>query len=153
MIKKNLFLILFSFILIFSFANAQDITSRIPSVQYMTYDNPLVPADTINGNWLAIANFPAGAYGGVNARYWAANDKIVVAGGNDGTNSISNTYWYDPVAGTYTPKSVIPSPRGYGKMVKVRDSLFMIGCVNVQQTVLIGIDDAHVENLSDFLHG
>jgi hypothetical protein len=130
--KTYVFLVLVMCSFILS-AYAQDMNTNSSLVQtngvhhWMISDTP--PADTINGNWIAIANFPPGAYGGINSAWVQADGKVFVAGGNDGFAGITNTFYYDPVANTFTPRAPIPLGRGYGKMVRVRDSLYLVGTV------------------------
>jgi hypothetical protein len=128
--KTYVLLVLVMCSLIFS-ANAQDMNSSLISPSgihhWMITDAP--PADTINGNWIAIANFPAGAYGGINSAWVQADNKVFVAGGNDGFAGITNCYYYDPTANTFAPRAPLPNGRGYGKMVRVRDSLYLVGTV------------------------
>jgi N-acetylneuraminic acid mutarotase len=112
-------------------AYAQDMNSSqiAPSGVHHWMINDAPPADTVTGNWISIANFPLGPYGGINSAWVQADGKVFVAGGNDGFVGITNTYYYDPVANTYTPRAPIPLGRGYGKMVRVRDSLYLVGTV------------------------
>jgi photosystem II stability/assembly factor-like uncharacterized protein len=84
--------------------------------------------NAIVGNWQNIAPFPLAA-GGVTSYYWPDSNKVFTAGGST-TVAVTNCYFYDPVTNTYTPKASLPVTRGYGKLVRVRDSLYLVGSIN-----------------------
>ena len=86
--------------------------------------------DTISGSWSFIASLSQPLFG-VNAYYWQQNDKVFICGGAT-ANVIPTPHcrWYNVSTNTYEPADSLPQGRWGGKMVRVRDSLYLVGSVD-----------------------
>jgi len=85
--------------------------------------------DTINGSWNFIEALSQPLFG-VNAYYRQQNNKVFVCGGATGTvipQAICR--WYNVAADVYEPADSLPQGRWSGKLVRVRDSLYLIGSI------------------------
>lgn len=86
--------------------------------------------DSVAGYWSFIQPLPA-AMLGVNAYYWSQNDKVFICGGID-QQSVPQSVcrWYNVSSNTYENAAPLPSGRWSGKLVRVRDSLYLIGSID-----------------------
>jgi hypothetical protein len=65
---------------------------------------------------------------GINSYYWQQNDKVFICGGADESAFPVNTCsWYNIAGNSYEPAAPLPKGRWSGKLVRVRDSLYLIG--------------------------
>lgn len=86
--------------------------------------------DSVNGSWSSVTPLGTALYG-VNAYYWEGNGKIFICGGSTQDGVIQSAcWWYDPVSDTYAPAASLPHGRWSGKLVRVLDSLYLIGSVD-----------------------
>ena len=87
-------------------------------------------SDTIiNGNWTQLANYPLALFG-VNSIYWQETGKIFTCGGASLQGVPTKAcYFYDPAANSYTTADSLPHARWSGKLVRVKDSLYLVGSV------------------------
>lgn len=86
-------------------------------------------SDTIvNGTWTRIAKYPQKLFG-VNCYYWPATGKVFTCGGaTESGVSQKNCYFYNPVSNSYETADSLPDDgRWSGKLVRVKDSLYLIG--------------------------
>lgn len=88
-------------------------------------------SDTIiNGSWTQMANYPLSLFG-VNAMYIEETGKIFTCGGSSLSGEPTKAcYFFDPAANTFTPADSLPDARWSGKLVRVKDSLYLIGSVS-----------------------
>lgn len=107
--------------------NGSHVTYSDNKVEHWMMNNNVM--DTINGNWISILAHPiAGGISGVLSYYYSDSNKVFVAGGVTGAGTwVNNTYMYDPVTNTYSPRANIPTLRGYGRMVRCRGKFYLIG--------------------------
>jgi hypothetical protein len=81
---------------------------------------------TVNGSWIRLNNLPSHLIG-VNAFYNSINNKIFICGGlNSNFISTDTCYWYDITSNTFQIASYLPQGRWAGKLVKVKNDLFLI---------------------------
>ncbi len=97
-----------------------------------TFNSPpfLGVSDTIHGSWSFITSLNQALFG-VNAYYWSQNDKVFICGG--ATSNVipsPHCWWYNVISNTYEPADSLPQGRWGGKLVRVRDSLYLIGSVD-----------------------
>jgi hypothetical protein len=90
-----------------------------------TLTKSVVVQNQITGTWISTAAYTFGAAGGIGACNIPNSTNIFCAGGS-GSAMTTNCYLYNPTTNTYTSKSSLPVTRAYGKMVKVRDSLYYV---------------------------
>jgi hypothetical protein len=86
--------------------------------------------DTINGYWNFMNQMPQQLFG-VNSYYWSQNNKVFICGG--ATQSVvpqSVCRWFNVSSGIYESAASLPEGRWSGKLVRVRDSLYLIGSVD-----------------------
>lgn len=84
----------------------------------------------VNGVWSPLSQLAA-SYAGVNAVYWEPSSKVFVCGGiNDSSQLSAACYWFDPASNSYSPAASLPTGRWAGKLVKVRDALYLVGSIN-----------------------
>ena len=84
----------------------------------------------VNGVWSPLSPLAA-PYAGVNAVYWEPLSKVFICGGiNDSSQLSSACYWFDPASNSYSAAASLPTGRWAGKLVKVRDALYLVGSVN-----------------------
>lgn len=85
--------------------------------------------DTVYGSWSQISPLPVPFYG-VNSYYWQNNNKIFICGGADSNYMPhSECYYYNITSNSYESVAPLPSARSLGKLVRVKDSLYLIGSV------------------------
>jgi hypothetical protein len=86
--------------------------------------------DSISGYWNLVQPLPA-ALLGVNAYYWSQNDKVFICGGID-QQGVPQTScrWYNISNNTYENAASLPMGRWSGKLLRVRDSLYLIGSID-----------------------
>jgi hypothetical protein len=86
--------------------------------------------DSISGNWSYVEPLQQPLFG-VNAYYWSVNNKVFICGG--ATQDVvpqASCWWYNIALNTYEPAASLPHGRYSGKLVRVRDSLYLIGSVD-----------------------
>jgi hypothetical protein len=86
--------------------------------------------DTVSGSWSSLTPLQQPLFG-VNAYYWSQNNKVFICGG--ATQDVvpqTACWWYNLTDNTYEPAAPLPQGRWSGKLVKVRDSLYLIGSVD-----------------------
>lgn len=84
----------------------------------------------VNGVWSPLNSLPS-PNAGVNAVYWEPLSKVFVCGGINDSNQLSALcYWFDPASNSYSPAASLPTGRWAGKLVKVRDALYLVGSIN-----------------------
>lgn len=82
---------------------------------------------TVTGNWNSLASLQEPLLG-INSYYWQQNDKVFICGGaNDSAFPVSTCSWYNIAVNSYETAASLPKGRWSGKLVKVRDSLYLIG--------------------------
>jgi len=95
--------------------------------------------DTLYGSWSFIQPLPQALYA-VNAYYYPVNGKVFICGGNTQTAvPQSACYWYNPASDTYEPAASLPEGRWSGKLVRVRDSLYLIGSIDSSYNTADGL--------------
>jgi hypothetical protein len=85
-------------------------------------------ADTSYGNWKYLDTLPQSAYG-ITTYYWADSNKIFLCGGVKSSGVDTNCYFYNITLNTYERKASLPTGRALGKLVRVKDSLYLIGSI------------------------
>jgi hypothetical protein len=84
----------------------------------------------ITGSWSYLTPLPDSLFG-VNSYYWPLNNKVFVCGGAKfPLVPQSACRWYNVSSGLYENAAELPQGRWSGKLVRVRDSLFLIGSVD-----------------------
>lgn len=84
----------------------------------------------VNGVWSPLNPLPA-PNAGVNAVYWEPLSKVFICGGiNDSSQLSASCYWFDPAANSYSAAASLPTGRWAGKLVKVKDALYLVGSIN-----------------------
>jgi hypothetical protein len=125
---KHFLIILLLFTSSVCFAQTDNIFIKPPySVsRHWLFDQPY---DSISGSWVRIAPLQ-GSYFGAAAYYWNGNGKVFICGGIDSLGHITDScYLYSPQTNTYQQRSPLPQGRYLGKLVKLRDSLYLVGSV------------------------
>lgn len=86
--------------------------------------------DSISGNWSYLQPLPKPLIG-VNSYYRADSNKIFICGGLD-SNQITQAscYSYNLSTNAYEPRAPLPEGRWSGKLVRVRDSLYLVGSID-----------------------
>lgn len=86
--------------------------------------------DSVTGTWNNLSPLQQALYG-VNAFYWEGNGKVFICGGSTQQNvPQSSCWWYDPAGDTYSPAASLPHGRWSGKLLRVKDSLYLIGSID-----------------------
>ncbi len=86
-------------------------------------------SDTVNGVWNHITPLQLPLLGVV-SYFWENNNKVFLCGGIDSMGNRQNTcYFYDVSANSYEAGDTMLSPRYFGKLVRVKDSLYLVGSV------------------------
>lgn len=85
-------------------------------------------ADTSYGNWQYLDTLPQAMYG-ITTYYWADSNKIFLCGGVNASGVVTNCYFYNISNNTYETKAPLPTGRALGKLVRVKDSLYLIGSI------------------------
>jgi N-acetylneuraminic acid mutarotase len=68
---------------------------------------------------------------GISTYYLESINKVFICGGIDSTdNPKTECYMYNPVTNGYESRDTLPTGRAYGKLVKVKDSLYLVGSVH-----------------------
>src|SRR5205809_126881 len=85
---------------------SQDNPMRVPIPPYSTAINPGIfsapPADTANGTWATVANYPIAGLYGVFSYYWPDSAGIYCGGGSDAGGILhSEFYLYKIATNTY----------------------------------------------------
>lgn len=84
----------------------------------------------ITGSWSHITPMTDSLFG-VNSYYWPVNNKVFVCGGAKyPLVPQSKCSWYNPNTNVYENAAELPQGRWSGKLVRVRDSLFLIGSID-----------------------
>jgi len=96
--------------------------------------SPLFDTTSVHGNWSYLTQLPVPLFG-INAYYWPDSNKIFVCGGAD-QSAIphSQCYFYNLTTNVYEPKAALPIGRWSGKLVRVRDSLYLVGSIDSNYT-------------------
>lgn len=82
---------------------------------------------TVTGSWNPLTSLQQPLLG-INSYYWAQNDKVFICGGaNDSAYPVSACSWYNITSNSYEAAAPLPAGRWSGKLVRVRDSLYLIG--------------------------
>src|SRR5258706_2636213 len=88
-----------------------------------------VQSDSLTGSWQILAPLSSGLVG-VNSYYWPDSNKIFICGGIDTSFLLQTScYFYNLNSNNYTPAAPLPDGRWSGKLVRVRDSLYLIGSI------------------------
>ena len=85
---------------------------------------------TVTGSWSLQQPYPQALFG-VNSYYYSLTNKVFICGG--ATQSVvpqSRCRWYNVSTNTYEDAAPLPEGRWSGKLVRVRDSLYLIGSVD-----------------------
>jgi hypothetical protein len=109
-------------------AQLNSVTAPVP-LNYTEHWLFTEPADTINGNWNYITPLQNPLFG--SASYYLENmNKVFICGGTDSLgNPNAACYFYNVQTNSFEAADSLPAPRAYGKLVKVRDSLYLVGSV------------------------
>lgn len=126
---------IFSFLLLFwvlsSVSNSQDnpyfaVYKTKPQVHHWLFNQYF---DSVTGNWTRLADLSMPLMG-INSYYYDAADKVFICGGlNPDSGARSSCYWYNISANQYEQAAPLPSGRWSGKLVRVKDSLYLIGSI------------------------
>ena len=84
---------------------------------------------SVQGVWSRVNDLPKSLIG-VNSYYDSLTNKIFICGGLD-QNSVPNDtcWWYDIAANTYQQAAYLPQGRWSGKLVKVKNNLYLVGSI------------------------
>ncbi len=133
---KNLIIVLFLLLSAVNLPGWQKVFSQSNSFiapvpfSYREHWLFLEPGDTVNGVWNHISPLQIPLFG-IAAYYLENVNKVFICGGIDSLdNPKTNCYLYDIQTNTYEPRASLPTGRAYGKLVKVRDSLYLAGSVS-----------------------
>jgi N-acetylneuraminic acid mutarotase len=134
--RKNCIIVLFLLLAAFNLPGRQKVFSQSSSFiapvpfSYQEHWLFLEPGDTVNGVWNHISSLQMPLFG-VAAYYLENVNKVFICGGIDSLdNPKTNCYLYDIQTNTYEPRASLPTGRAYGKLVIVRDSLYLAGSVS-----------------------
>ena len=87
-----------------------------------------IQADTLYGSWSHIAHIQRPLLGVTS--YYRGNNRVFICGGADSNGvPFPYCYFYNIVSNSYEPKDTLPSGRYLGKLVRVKDSLYLAGSV------------------------
>jgi hypothetical protein len=87
-----------------------------------------IQADTIQGTWSHIAQIQR-PLSGIASYYWG-NNKVFICGGIDSSGVLAPySYYYNIASNSYEPKDTLPAGRYLGKLVRVKDSLYLVGSI------------------------
>ena len=85
--------------------------------------------DSVTGSWTRLTDLSQPLIG-VNSFYYDVNDKVFVCGGfNSTAGAQSACFWYNISSNQYEQAASLPSGRWSGKLVRVKDSLYLIGSI------------------------
>jgi hypothetical protein len=127
--KKYIFMTLM--LMIFQHTVISQQNSALPRIPFKSSEHWIFRGiqDTLIGNWSRISALPQKLYGVV-SYYWSDSNKVFICGGADSMGiTQKNSYFYDPVTGVYERKADLPLGRAFGKLVRVRDSLYLVGSI------------------------
>lgn len=131
MLRK--FILFIPVILLLSQLYAQENPYIFPKGNFETYAPPFMPVDTniyVQGQWSYLNDLPA-AMMGTNTYYDSLGGRIFICGGLKQSNIPMDTcWWYNIASGTYQQAASLPQGRWGGKLVKVKNSLYLIGSVD-----------------------
>lgn len=100
------------------------------------------PGDTnlyVNGVWSRLNDMPQSLLG-TNTYYDSLSGRILICGGSNSSGIPTDTCrWYDLNSGTYTQAASLPGPRWSGKLVKVKDALYLVGSIDSTFTSADGL--------------
>ncbi len=110
------------------FSQSSSIIAPVP-LSYQEHWLFLEPGDTINGAWNHISPLQLPLFG--TASYYLENvNKVFICGGIDSLDyPKTECYYYNIQTNSYESRSPLPTGRAYGKLVKVKDSLYLVGSV------------------------
>lgn len=134
MLRKKLFFLILILASVGSIMS-QDNPMRVPIAPFSTAINPGIfsapPADTANGTWTTVANYPIAGLYGVFSYYWPDSNGIFCGGGSDAGGILhSEFYLYKIATNTYIQKASLPTTRALNKMVRVKNKLYVLSTVN-----------------------
>jgi hypothetical protein len=87
-----------------------------------------IQSDTLYGNWSHITHIQQPLFG-VTSYYWG-NSRVFICGGADSSGvPVPYCYFYNITTNSYEPKDTLPEGRYLGKLVRVKDSLYLVGSV------------------------
>ena len=93
----------------------------------------------VNGIWSRVSDLPASLLG-TNAYYDSLNSRIFICGGASSTGVPTDTcWWYNVAGGTFTQAASLPRPRWSGKLVRVKDALYLVGSIDTAFTTPDGL--------------
>ena len=113
----------------FSTAQQNDAIIRFPYIQseHFLFN---IQADTIQGTWTHIASIQRRLYGVT--CYYRGNNQVFICGGADSSGyPVPYCYYYNIASNNYQSRDTLPSGEGryLGKLVRVKDSLYLVGSV------------------------
>lgn len=105
------------------------VTAPIP-FSYREHWLFIEPGDTVQGTWNHISSMQTPLFG--TAVFYLENvNKVFICGGIDSLdNPKRDCYYYNIQTNSYEIRSQLPTGRAYGKLVKVKDSLYLVGSVS-----------------------
>ncbi|RPI18431.1 MAG: T9SS C-terminal target domain-containing protein [Ignavibacteriae bacterium] len=87
-------------------------------------------SDSTNGTWNYVSPVPQPLCGVVSC-YIPSINKILICGGLNSSLAPQRTcFFYDPVNNSYSAADSLPVGRAFGKLVTVRDSIYLVGSIN-----------------------
>ena len=122
-------LIFISAVLICCFVSLSQVNPLYINGSNFFTDNLISVNDTVYGSWNYLT--PMGnALLGVNAIYITESDRIFIAGGaNSSAVPTVSCRWYNLSSDTYDPAPPLPVGRWSGKLVRVKNNLYLIGSI------------------------
>jgi hypothetical protein len=127
----------------YSQRNSVLINSPQPSIGKKLFNTQ---SDSFSGRWNYIAPLQKPLFG-VASYYWSQNDKVFICGGADSLGlPVPFCYFYNITTNSYEPRDTLFLSRLLGKLVRVKDSLYLVGSVgpnfNVPDGALYKYDPA-----------
>jgi Secretion system C-terminal sorting domain/Kelch motif len=127
----------------YSQINSVTINSPQTSLEHFIF-NP--QTDTVSGRWNYIAPLQKPLFG-VASYYWNQSKKVFLCGGADSMGApVPLCYYYNITSNSYEPRDTLPVARYLGKLVRVKDSLYLVGSIgsnfNVPDGALYKYDPA-----------
>ncbi len=84
----------------------------------------------VQGTWSRLNNLPK-ALIGVNSYYDSLTNRIFICGGANQNAAPNDTcWWYNIASGTYQQAASLPQGRWSGKLVKVKNNLYLVGSID-----------------------
>ena len=112
------------------------------TIQPVTGNSNFPAGDTntyVNGMWSRLSELPA-ALLGTNTYYDSLNGRIFICGGANSTGTPTDScLWYNISGGSYSLAASLPRPRWSGKLVKVKDTLYLVGSIDTSFTTPDGL--------------